>query len=101
MPRRHKQVTFEGVREALDDARDAVTHARAVREQHRRRRRPDRQEALEGALQQLIDAHREIKSLVFAAVYREVPLERKVRLASMVIQVEKKKLYKMLHPEQA
>lgn len=83
-------------RPALSAAAEALAYARGRRDAHRRRRRPDRQDELEAALEMLRGASEKVKPFVFAAAWRPIPFESELRIASESLQRERRKVRKML-----
>lgn len=80
----------------LARAESAVETSAATRADQRRRRRPDRVEALLGALEALDSAMSEVRPLVHASARRPIPRELELRTVSDSIQRERRKLRKML-----
>lgn len=77
------------------EAQRAVEAAQKVRAQQRRRRRPDRFDAIEASIDKINESMRQVRPLVHAATFRAIPRETELRLASAALQAERRKLKKM------
>lgn len=89
--------------ELLEDAERAIKRAKAVRKAHARKTKrdaPQRKTDIEVAQQEIADAMKPLRRLVTQITYKDVETEEdtEVRQASLDLQKERRKLWKMAHP---
>jgi hypothetical protein len=88
------------IQDDLTEAKHAVLHAQRVRQAHRRRTSkgaPQREDDIRLALERLKDAMRPLRSYIGRLPFSQPPDHEvlSVRVASLMIQKERRKLWKM------